>query len=102
MEPYSLYHTLNGKLPTTKFTSNHKKDLLKRLSSIDETGKEAVLMLICEHARIHDQFVYSENLVLPYGGAQKGKDTVFSLEKLPVDIRWILIKFLNVICKTSH
>ncbi len=100
MVRYSLYHTLNQNIPTEKFLSKQKKDLFERHSLLDNEGKEAFLMLICEHARLHSGYVYnSENQKLPYGGLQKNRNTVFTVEKLPPALKWILVKFLDIVCK---
>ncbi len=100
MKSYNLYHTLKQNIPPKKFTVKQKTDLAIRHSLLDENGKEAFLMLICEHARVQSQYQYdSENPKLPYGGVQKGKNVIFIVEKFPSTLKWILLKFLNVACK---
>lgn len=99
-EKYSLYHTLNQNLPSKKFPVKQKKSLVSRYGTLDEASREAFLMLICEHARIHDDYAYSPySGNLPYGGSQKGQDVIFPFEKLPHELRWILSRFLDVVCK---
>ena len=97
---YNLYYTLNQNIPAEKFLSKQKKDLFKRHSQLGQDESQAFLMLICEHAKLCNGHVYnSENFKLPYGGVQKGENVMFIVEKLPSALKWILTKFLDIVCK---
>lgn len=100
MEPYNLYHTLNNNVPSKKFPATKKKTLQAKLKTLDDTSKEAFLMLICEHARLNDDFKYiPEKENLPYKGIQNDEDIVFDFKEIPNQLCWILSKFLDVVCK---
>ena len=95
---YPLYHTLDKNLKKSDLTATQKKDLLKKPSNIenDETRK-AVLMLIVEHSKIVDDVRISpENFILPYNISQNKKDIYIDLENLPIPLRWIIWKFMNL------
>ena len=104
---YGLYQTfapsrrsgeLPSDLPKKELTTKEKKTLLRKLSSLNKDQTEAVFMLICEHARQNNDFDYDpSDIQLPYGLQQKSKTVVFDLKKLPVQLRWVLWRFSNVI-----
>ena len=91
---YGLYHTLNKNLPSEKVKETQKTKLIKKVSRLGSEEKEALIMLIYEHAKVKGDI---ENKGLPYEGKQKGMDVEFDLQKLPSDLFWILSKFLEVI-----
>jgi len=113
IQSYGLYQTFAppeesgagspSKLPKKDLTSAQKKELLQKLGSLDHDQTEAVFMLICEHARRHDEFTFNPSeYQLPYGLEQKSKTIVFDLKELPVQLRWVLWRFSNVIKQPSN
>ncbi|MDB4769516.1 hypothetical protein OAG24_00985 [bacterium] len=96
MPPYGLYQTLieNEGSYEADISKENKKTLVKFLNKVEPAYGEAILMLICEHAKLNDRFEYDPvNLKLPYKGIQKDFDVIFELKNLPVSLRHILYKF---------
>lgn len=95
---YPLYHTLNKKLKKSDLTAEQKKTLLKKLTDVEkEDTMVAIVMLIMEHSKEADDMqIDPEKFVLPYGVKQAGKDINIDLENLPIPLRWILWKFMNI------
>lgn len=95
---YGLYQTLNQNLPDQELSSDRKRRLIRRLKKIDDQQKEAVLLLICEHASLNDGYLYKPNeLILPYGLNETERGLEFDLEKLPPQLQHILKKFSDMI-----
>lgn len=94
---YPLYHTLNKNLKG-RLGGSSTTTLSKKLSKLeDHDTLVIVLMLIIEHARIcGDISIGSETLELPYGIRQRSKGTQIDIDKLPVELKEILCKFLKV------
>jgi hypothetical protein len=93
----SLYHTLNKKIPNKPLSIKQKTELITRMKNIASSKNQdtinAIIMLIAEHARYVDGFDFTE---LPYELQQNGKDLVLDIESLPVELCWILYKFMLV------
>jgi len=90
---YTLYQTF-ANIPTTKPTPEHKKALANDIASLEGQEKEVVLLLIFEHAKFHHNLL--EKRELPYDITQDGEDVLVDVEKLPWELVWILIQFMNV------
>ena len=94
---YPLYHTLDKNLKKSDLNATQKKALLEKLSETNDDTKKALIMLIVEHSKIADDVqVDPENFILPYNVKQHGKDVHIDLENLPIPLRWILWKFMNL------
>ena len=94
---YPLYHTLNQNIPKTKLTKAQETKLIDRLGSLEGDAKKAVIMLATEHAKVVDQYVYDpDSIVVPYRGVQDGDDVIFDLKDFPVELKWILWKFIHL------
>jgi len=96
-----LYQTLTVKdLPTKDMRSKQKKELRQKLDELsDITKKEAVCMLIIEHARLHDDYEIKKEMggiELPYRGKIVEDSPAFYLEKLPIALKWILWRFMRI------
>lgn len=94
---YSLYYTLNQNVPGKKMTKAQDIELKKKLDSLDESAKKAVIMLMAEHSKVEDQCIYDgDNVVIPYNGIQDGDDVICDLKDFPNSLKWILWKFVNL------
>lgn len=94
---YPLYHTLDKNLKKSDLSAVQKKALLEKLSNATNDEKSALIMLIAEHSKVADEVpIDPENFNLPYGVQQIGKDVHIDLENLPIPLRWILWKFMNL------
>ena len=95
-EKYFLYQTLsNGNINEDKVDD---KKLLSKIISFDKNQNEAMFMLICEHARLKDDFSFSkgENIfpyLIKYNNNNKIK---FNLLNLPEELKNIIWKFSNI------
>jgi hypothetical protein len=97
---YGLYQTLNKNLPKQDLKAAQKSHIIERISNLKERETEAIIMLVCEHARIQENFSYDpENIILPYEGSFDKKTVTFDLKKMPIPLRWIIFKFLEIVEK---
>ena len=63
----------------------------------DPSKKTAVVMLIAEHARIEDGFVFDPSAFdMPYGMEQAGNDVKFDMSDLPPKLAWMLWRFMGL------
>jgi len=96
MSKYNLYYTLNTNISNKCYPVSKKKKLIKDIEKITTSEKEALILLIHEHLKNHNEENYDLNII-PYKGEQKGKDVIFDLNNLPNELCWILEKFINVV-----
>ena len=95
---YGLYQTLDKNIPRKDLTEKEKKHILKKIKGAAPDQLEAMFMLICEDARLHDDFEGElENYELPYRGKSQDEGVQFNLERFPRRLRWIIFRFCNVI-----
>lgn len=105
MPGYGLYQTLIAGLQPIQFTKTMSEKLHGHIKGICERGiereKEAMFMLICEHARLNDGFSYSSDgrYDLPYliQTDDKTGDVIFDLYNLPDVLKAILLKYAQLI-----
>lgn len=99
---YHLYQTFLGNIPVKDLTKKQKAAIQEKIKDMDEKQVETMIMLITEDARLNNNYkpLFS-NVELPYGGYQKEEDGVenieFDLEKFPIRLKWILLKFVGMI-----
>ena len=94
---FSLYYTFNKNVKDVDLTVKQTKTLLRSLEELDDTKKEAVIMLMAEHARVVDGVEYDpESIELPYDLVQRKKDVHGDLENMPNELKWIIWKFVMV------
>jgi hypothetical protein len=88
--PYGLYQTLvTGE---GRITASEKKILLSSIDRLDKQQREAFFMLICEHARLHNNFKFDG---LPYNLEQRSTDISFDLKDLPIKLQRVLYNFIK-------
>ena len=92
---YSLYHTLKVNISEEELSSKEIRVIEGYIDTMLDDDIEAVLMLIFEHARIHEEYVYSpKNLKdLPYGMTYANQKLNMNVKNLPVTLQWIIHKF---------
>lgn len=98
MHGYGLYQTLSFNIPKRDLSLTQKKELVKRISTLGKKQCEALLLLICEHARSSGDFDI-QTLEIPYTGKQEGGNVVFDFSKFPVSLRWVTWRFIQVVFK---
>jgi hypothetical protein len=99
---YGLYQTFSSiEEPSQGLSSERKKRFRKKISSLTEEQREAVFMLICEHARQNQEFDYDpENIILPYQMVYDNEGRVdLNINLLPYKLQYILWKFVKMIDK---
>ena len=97
---YGLYQTLNKNIPKQDLKAAQKTHILEKIITLSPRETEAVVMLVCEHARIQEDFIYDpEDIALPYDGSFDKKTATFDLKKMPIPLRWIIWKFLEIVEK---
>jgi len=96
---YGLYQTFSLNTPEEDLSEKEKRELKDFLLNADSDQKKAVFFLIIEHAILNDNFSYDpkNQLILPYDLIQNEKNLEFNLENLPINLKWILWKFHNMI-----
>lgn len=96
MSDYSLYYTLNKGVKKTKVPLKEQNEFLAFIKSknLDPEKKKAVLLLVVEHARYCDGYIFSpKNIILPYGIKEDESGVTMDLSKMPNELVWILYKF---------
>jgi hypothetical protein len=100
---YGLYQTLCSSEESPNMSFKKVKDLSQRLSNLSYDQIEAVCMLICEHARQNNDFVYDpENINLPYSIVAENNKIEFDVQNLPVELQYILWKFTCIIKENKN
>lgn len=100
---YGLYQTLYPLNDSEKsLTSRQVTQLKEKIENLTPMQKEAVFMLICEHARLSDNFIFTSECSLPYGMVEDKENVVFDVKQLPPKLQWILWKFIQVVKKTKQ
>jgi len=97
-----LYQTLTvTPIPKKDITLKQKKILKNNLNKIGASQGKAIFMLILEHAKICDDFIYDpSDAKIPYTGEIENADILFKLEKFPKELRWVLWRFFDFL--TEH
>lgn len=94
MSNFPFYDTMIKDTKNSDLTVKQKNDFLQKITLIDKNGYELIYALI----RVYE--INNEDLPssfkLPYSGKFVEKDIHFDLEKLPLKLRQVLYKFINV------
>ena len=117
---YLLYQTFSQDVKSRDITPQEKEHIIDTIPSLTLVEKEAIFLLIYEHERLRK--IKKEEKIdlynLPYGikkiNPERHTDgpecednnliedgVEINLQKLPARLRQILLKFINVICKSS-
>jgi len=94
---YNVYQTFCSKLPKGKPSDDQIRELIQNIESADSSQRDAIAMLILEHAKIHEDLLDKKNV--PYGIVQEGEDCVIEIKNLPDELIWILVRFSEVMTK---
>ncbi len=97
---YGLYHTLNSNLKRSDISRLEKLKILQIVEKMDQEEKEAFYMLIYEHHRITSSS--SDDHEWPYNSKQCEGGMEFNMTKLPIQLRRILLKFVEMIENKSE
>lgn len=94
MSELGLYQTLKN-VEETKIKAADKKNIIKKLKFLDDSQKEALIILIFEYAKNEDN-INIENCI-PYHINYENNDLNIDLNNLPNKLLCILFKFSNII-----
>lgn len=98
-----LYQTLSADMNAVQpnFTKSATEKLYERIKLItSEMEKEALFMLICEHARLTGDFVYVSGgpNELPYFiQVDDNSDLVLDLHNIPDRLKYIILKYTHLL-----
>jgi hypothetical protein len=86
------------KEPSRDLSPEKRTRLLKKVRLLNEEQREAMFMLICEHARLNDEFEYQPgSFALPYDLRYSDGELTFDVKLLPRKLQYILWKFVRVV-----
>jgi len=94
MSEIGLYQTLKD-IEEKKIKAQDKKNIIKRLKTLDDLQKEALILLIFEYAKNEDG-LNIENCI-PYQINYENNDLNIDLNKLPNKLLCILLKFGDIV-----
>lgn len=96
---YGLFQTLDVNIPSREMNEDESVELYSELAkgSVNPSDAEAIFMLICEYARVYDDYSISfdEGDKLPFSECNVNNEhPVYTLEELPTHLKWVLYNFL--------
>ena len=96
---FGLYQTLTATDVSAKdLTQEQKKILTDVLNDLNIDQETVVLLLICEHARLYDQY-NSSSTSLPYHIQRNGQNCIIDVEELPTKLKRVLWRFKKILKK---
>lgn len=99
MSNFPLYDNLSKDLPEEEMPTKQKDKFMKLIKDIDEYGSELIYVLIRTHQKKFDE---NSMYKPPYGGKHVKHDMNFNFEELPNDLKYILLKFIQIHLKTMR
>jgi len=93
MSSFPLYTTLSQNLGARDLTIIQKNDLIKKIATMEPEAHELI------YALIKCYYIANENndgITLPYSGKFDKDSTSFNLLDLPLRLRQMLYKFVNL------
>ncbi len=95
-----LYYTLNQNLSSAPPSAAQMKTLGQALKTLSADNAAQVLRLIYEHGLVTGELPHDPtNVTLPYQLKQEGEDISLDLAQMPIDLLWILSKFVEIVTK---
>ena len=93
-----LYQTLLCGDTKSDIRKNDKLKIISEIEKMNPENGEEVFILIYEH---YIKCNNSNDILIPYSGIydEENKLVTFNMSKLPVQLRHILLKFVNIITK---
>ena len=98
-----MYHTINKTVNENPLSQEEMERFLNKIQKLNEITNDSkkqkmFIKLILEFSKDEDEVVYNmENLTLPYEGEQIGNDISFDIEKIPIKLQRILLKYIDII-----
>lgn len=91
---FPLYNSLYKDLPDKDLKIADKKKFISHIKKIDQKGYDLIYTLIKVYYLNNeiDTTIYT----IPYGGKFINKDLIFDLNEIPIKLRQLLYKFLNM------
>lgn len=89
---FPLYNTLLSEIKDKDLTATQKKDFLKKIEKIDQTGSELVYALIKYYYVKNEKNITTNN---PYDGKMVENNITYDINSFPYKLRQILYKFIQ-------
>lgn len=86
-----LYQQLKKETLSIDLSSEQKEEFVKITKTLDESGCEITYILI----RLYELDTTLKSDELPYGSKFSSKELKFDLENFPIQLKWILYRFLK-------
>ena len=99
MSSFPLYDNLNKDIPDEEMPKKQLDKFMKLIKEIDDYGSELIYVLIRMHQKINDE---TSMYKPPYGGKHDKHDMNFVYKDLPNDLKYILLKFIQIHLKTMR
>ncbi len=91
---FPIYNIMIKDTKNSDLTAKQKNDFISKIATIDKNGYELIYALIKTY-EINNEDV-PNSFQLPYSGKFVNNDIHFDLEKIPLKLRQVLYKFINV------
>lgn len=96
MKSFGLYQTYASSASDEPL-SEKKFERLDSFEPADDTVAGNMILLVCEHARLHNDYTYAPDTPLPYGMKVKDGVTTIYVRKLPNPLQNILYAFMKTV-----
>lgn len=98
----TLYQTLCQNTKAKDISVEEKSKITETVLTLNNEEKEALFLLIYEHFRTSRkkntiETINLDDLQLPYGISETVDGIQFSLSKIPLKLRQIILKFINIV-----
>lgn len=101
MSTFPLYEQMSRDIKNKDLTKKQKKEFVTLVSKIDTHGAELMYVLIRIFEMNNSKM--SGTYKLPYSGTYTSKnDITFDLESLPIKLKQLLFKFINIHIKAME
>lgn len=92
MSKYPFYDILNQKIKDKDLTHKQKTDLIKKISKLDQDGKELLYAIIKIHSlKTNESF---STFKIPFSGTYNNNSVQFNLENFSYPLKQIIFKFV--------
>jgi hypothetical protein len=94
MSTFPIYDTMIKDVKSKDLTAKEKKELIDKIEIIDESGIELIYTLIKIYELQNEE---GSSFRIPYSGKYvDGQNILFDLNEMPLKLRQLLYKFVNI------
>jgi hypothetical protein len=95
MSNFPIYDTMIKDVKSKDLSAKEKKDLIDKINVIDDSGIELIYVLIKIYETENEE--NPSSFKIPYSGKYvEGKNIQFDLSDMPLKLRQMLYKFVNI------